>query len=87
MTIILQVLLQIMAFLFGVICTVVAFSAAENRDRKKKAEEKQKKKDARKKNIEAIKEIAPYMCQRTRDAGICPGVCEKCAWGFNYDER
>ena len=76
MTIIIFFMLMGMAFLFGAVCAVLFLHIEEQRDQKKN-----------KKIKERLKNSSHVMCERTRDAGVCPGVCEKCAWGYNYDEK
>lgn len=63
-----------MAFLFGMAIAFIIVAAKEKPDLR---EEKRK---------EHFNERQKMMCISTRAQGICPGVCEKCAWGRRYED-
>lgn len=79
-------LLLVMAFLLGIIFAVVTLYAAEQFDERKKDKEKKRlvEEGQARKKFEVRQKM---MCEKTRLWNMCPGVCEKCSWGFNYDER
>ena len=60
------VFLAAVVFAFGTAMVILDYE-----EKKSKSEEE----------AEESYQVAISMCLKTRHAGSCPGVCEKCAWG------
>lgn len=76
--IILTLGLMALSFLFGIILALVWVAYDEQLVINRKCEKKQQ-------QAKLVQTLLIYQanCSSMKEAGRCPGVCSKCAWGIN----